>query len=901
MKNFKNVLTIALFLLGATLFAQTKLTGKVVDENNIALPGADVVIKGTTNGTNTDFDGKFSLECKHSTGVVVVSFMGYDSKNVEFNGSKDLGTISLALSANTLDEIVIVGVADIAKDRQTPVAVSTIKAAEIVEKLGSNELPELLNATPSVYATKQGGGFGDSRINIRGFNVNNTAVLINGVPVNDMESGWVYFSNWAGLSDVTSAMQVQRGLGSSKLAISSVGGTINILTKTSDAKVGGNASFTYGNDNYMKGNVSYSTGLLESGLSASVLLSQTQGDGYADGTKFKGNTYFIGLGYKINDNQNIMFTATGAPQWHHQRYSLPISTYLAKGNGTDPNTKYNNQWGYYKGEEYSWVRNFYHKPVASLNWDWKFNETSNLSTVLYASWGRGGGTGTLGKINTFYPTSSSGTGGVYNSDGLIRFDDIATWNAGGTVADFGATRPLSTDYINGSSLGMTRRASMNSHDWYGVISNFHKDFNESFAFDFGVDARTYVGMHYRILVDLLGADGYKDTTDKNNPSRILTTTYAADPSWNPFVNIKNQDKIAYYNDGNVNWLGAFMQVEYKADDLTAFLQGGASDQGYQRVDYFIYGVKANILNPAVSAEQKSGWTYLLGGNIKGGLNYNINENHNVFVNAGYYSKQPMHGTMYLNNTNTLNPNYTNEKIIGVEAGYGFRSQGSVVNINIYRTTWDDRYARTRNSSLLQYTDYLGVNEIHKGIEIDGRFKASEKLTLTAMSSIGDWTYKGNAVGTTYSENDYSIVAANIPLYLDNVKVGDAAQFTARLGLDWKAFKNFSFDINQSYFDNLYGNLNATSFTTPGKEALKLPSYSLTDAGFSYKFNLGEKMHLNFRFNVNNLFDHVYISESYTSIIAGSDSTPATWNGVDTSNQVYFGFGRTWNTSVRFNF
>lgn len=86
--------------------------------------------------------------------------------------------------------------------------------------------------------------------------------------------------------------------------------------------------------------------------------------------------------------------------------------------------------GYYKGEEYSWVRNFYHKPVASLNWDWKFNESSNLSTVLYASWGRGGGTGTLGKINTLYPTSSSGSGGVYNSAGIIRFDDIATWNAG---------------------------------------------------------------------------------------------------------------------------------------------------------------------------------------------------------------------------------------------------------------------------------------------------------------------------------------------------------------------------------------------------------------------------------------------------------------------------------------
>ena len=66
--------------------------------------------------------------------------------------------------------------------------------------------------------------------------------MVNGMPVNDMENSSVYWSNWAGLSDVTSAMQVQRGLGSSKLAIASVGGTINILTKSSDRKEGGSVS-----------------------------------------------------------------------------------------------------------------------------------------------------------------------------------------------------------------------------------------------------------------------------------------------------------------------------------------------------------------------------------------------------------------------------------------------------------------------------------------------------------------------------------------------------------------------------------------------------------------------------------------------------------------------------------
>ncbi|MFC3160321.1 TonB-dependent receptor plug domain-containing protein [Chryseobacterium arachidis] len=68
-----------------------------------------------------------------------------------------------------IEEVVLIGVADIAKDRKTPVAVSTIKEAQIVEKLGNQEFPEILNTTPSVYATKAGGGFGDSKLNIRGF------------------------------------------------------------------------------------------------------------------------------------------------------------------------------------------------------------------------------------------------------------------------------------------------------------------------------------------------------------------------------------------------------------------------------------------------------------------------------------------------------------------------------------------------------------------------------------------------------------------------------------------------------------------------------------------------------------------------------------------------------------
>lgn len=101
--------------------------------------------------------------------------------------------------------------------------------------MGHQDYPEIMKLVPGVYATKLGGGQGDARISIRGFQQENIALLLNGVPVSSVENGLVYWSNWAGLGDATQTIQVQRGLGASRVALNSVGGTINIITKSTEA------------------------------------------------------------------------------------------------------------------------------------------------------------------------------------------------------------------------------------------------------------------------------------------------------------------------------------------------------------------------------------------------------------------------------------------------------------------------------------------------------------------------------------------------------------------------------------------------------------------------------------------------------------------------------------------
>jgi len=187
----------------------------------------------------------------------------------------DIKAIDSVMSATMLEEIVVSsGVIDLAKVRETPIAVSTISMAEISLKTGNLEFPEIMNTTPGVYATKQGGGYGDSRISLRGFDQTNTSFLINGQPVNDMENGRLYWSNWQGLTDVASGIQIQRGLGASKLAVPSVGGTVSIYTKAADKKAGGSLTQMAGNDGYFKTSAVWNSGKNKSGWATSFLLSR---------------------------------------------------------------------------------------------------------------------------------------------------------------------------------------------------------------------------------------------------------------------------------------------------------------------------------------------------------------------------------------------------------------------------------------------------------------------------------------------------------------------------------------------------------------------------------------------------------------------------------------------------
>lgn len=873
---------IAAFLLTATVFSQTTITGTVVDgEMGSPLPGATVVVKGTSNGTSTDFDGNFTIEAAASSGTLRISYIGFITQEVAFTGGS-VGTISLMPDAEELSEVVVIGsgVIDLEEDRSTPIAVSTIKKDVIQATAAGNvEFTEIMKNVPSVYVSNQQ-GFGDSQMFLRGFDQSNTAFLLNGQPINGMEDGNMYWSNWAGVADIANAVQVQRGLGSSKLAISSVGGTVNIVTKATDRKEGGFGRIMTGNDSYLKATASYDSGLSENGWGFSLMLDHWQAQRkYAEGTKGQGQNYFFSVGKLLGDHK-FNFLIFGSPQWHMQRWSQPEEVVTAY-------RKYNQHWGFDQGELTSERTNFYHKPVLNLNWDWDISEKSDLSTVVYASFGRGGGTGPRGNSalrGPDYPIA----GGI---DGQIDYAAIRDRNAlVGVGGDYGA--PNGAGYI--------RRSSMNNHQWFGMVTNFSNQLNDYWSMNVGADFRFYTGDHFRQVADFYGLTGWSN--DRPDDA-VVTESFSINP-WKTLSNFADEgQRINYDYSEDINYQGVFGQVEYAKDAFSMFFQGAASNQSYQREDRFATDTNGNQTTEVSDKANKFGY------NIKGGGAYNLNDKNSVFVNAGFYSRQPYLDNIFSGTAELAEPEVANEEITGIEAGYKFETYEFQLNVNIYRTEWANRFIANGNNIIDIATseeldisrEQTDVTQLHSGIEIDARYRATQGLVLGAYTSIGNWKFAGttpyrtrdfrdntyftNSELANYTDRNGDPLPANFfdgNVDLDGVKLGNSAQFTLGANATYKtgAFETSIFFNN---FSNLYDFVDVSDVVAQGNsyENTKLEAYSIVDFMAGYTFDFGGN-DFTVRGNIYNLLNNAYINQT-------------------DAFGVYYGLGRTWNASLMYKF
>lgn len=884
--------------------SQTVVKGRLVDaENGEPLVGAQVRLTGEKTGVVTNAEGEFTLKNPARRREVTVSYLGFKTQNFGVAKSGDMGTLSLTAEDVALEGVTVYGT--MAFDRKTPVALSNITIDEIEEKLGGQEFPEIMKTTPGVHANKQGGGWGDSEIYMRGFDNTNVATMVNGVPMNDMENGSVYWSNWAGISDVAKIVQTQRGLGASKVSAPSVGGTINIITRTLDQKRGGSLSYQMGNNGANKLSFNVSTGLSKRGWGLTLLGTRQWGDGYVRGTDYEGYTWFGSIAKKFNEHHTLSFTGFGTIQEHGQRSSsqnygpLTISEWarVRQSYGYD-HYEYNPTFGYLHGEEFNATRNRYHKPQLSLNHNWTIDQKSSLSTALYMSIGRGSGT-----------TGEGFGAGSYTDMRGVSYGKVTdTFRCADGTFDYDALYDRNVQSNTGSLFALAN--SQNNHLWTGLLSTYSNHLNENWDISAGLDFRYYNGTHKTVLSNLLGGQYFMDYNQRSaiDPAK---KPIAANSEW-LYEKLGVGDVVYRNYDGYVVQEGAFAQAEYNLGNLSAYANGALNNTTYWQRNHYYYE----------KAQEKSDNANFLGGNIKAGANYNINSNHNVFLNVGYISRAPKYNAVFMKaeTSNMLNAEARNEKVVSLEVGYGFRWDWIQLKLNGYFTQWMDK-SMAKYIDTFQETAFInmtGVDARHMGLELEGKLEPAKWVTIKGMFSLGNWKWCNNAEGYVYSERGQALRAdgtvttvgaadhAKAKINLDGIRVGGSAQTTAALGADFRLGRVLRlhegqelkvgadwvyYGRNYSYYSFSGSNLNIGKTYSPSAP-WKVPSASQVDLHASYKFRIADKLGATLSGVVNNLFDYQYIGKAYN-----------TNSGTTTADNVFvfYNFGRTFTIRLKLDF
>lgn len=903
---------LAIFGLTVIVYGQTKveLNGTIFDkENDETVVGAKIVCDKVLI-TKSDIDGKYALQVDaNKVHQLTITCIGFDTMVLDVKVGSSATTFDVVMPKyeKVMDEVVVK--ADVAKTRETPIAFSKLTAKQLSEDLGTRDLPMVLNSTPGAYATEQGGGAGDARVSIRGFDQRNIAVLVDGVPVNDMENGQVYWSNWDGLGDITRYMQVQRGLGASKLSIVSVGGTMNIVTKGIDAKMGASVKQEVNNYGLYKTSLSYNTGMLKGNWGVTVAGARKWGTSYADATFDDAWSYFLKVQKKFNKHL-FSLGVNGAPQSHGQRTTrLPIAVIdkgLAEKAGinymesldsisnvsssqfTTPTIgargiRYNPNYGIMNGSDFNEKVNYFHKPQFNLTHSYEPNDKINLTTVVYMSIGKGGGTSM--KNQTSRDTTT----------GLINMQDVYDYNSTHYSNIYSTTEHVASNYI---------RSANNDHKWVGVLSTFNYKINKKWSSMFGIDARYYKGSHYQSIYNLMGGDYAIDNADENQPIPTPGNTSSSMK--------RVGDKVSYYNDAFVKWGGVFGQVEYKKDKWSTFLTSSVNETGYQRVDYFKkkdivladttfaqavgYGDTLNYngqkytINSSEARYATTDQKWFMGATVKAGANYNIDKHHNVFFNTGFLSIAPKMNTVFDNNNREFLA-IENQKVYSVELGYGFKSKKFSANVNGYYTLWRNKppsYTPTTPDG--DSYNINGLDALHKGVELDFIYKILPNLDFEGLASIGDWkTISGSTANIV--DQDGNILAV-VDFSAVNVHVGDAAQIQYGASLRYEVIKGLYFKLRYTYFGKNFANFDPTNLvgTNKDRESWQMPNYNLLDFNFGYELKFLKKYKATLNGGVMNILNTVYITDAQNG--DGFDASTA---------NVFVGMGRRFNLGLKVSF
>ncbi|RFZ81384.1 TonB-dependent receptor [Mucilaginibacter terrenus] len=495
MKNFFAAL-IAL-LLPVLASAQLSISGKVTNQTGEALPGATITLKQTASSTVTDAAGKYQFNnLANGTYTIEASYVGYtiNSKSVVLKGSQ---TINFILSANatSIEEVTVTATR---AGKNSPTAFTNVSRQELQKRNFGQDLPYLLNQTPSVVTTSDAGaGVGYTGIRIRGSDATRVNVTINGIPYNDSESQGSYFVDLPDIASSINNIQVQRGVGTSTNGAGAFGGSINIQTTTRRDTGYADISTSAGSFGTVKNTVNLGTGLLGGHFSVDGRLSRIRSDGYIDRASSNLKSFFVSGAYYGKSSTLRANVFSGYERTYQAWNGVP--DYII-GDNTIPNNRTYNELGlmpdgqYYKDQVDDYTQNHY-----QLLYDQKLSDKLSFSGALHYTKGKG------------------------------YYEEFKTDAA---VANYGLTPVvIGTDTISNTDLARRRWL---DNDFYGVTYALKYVPTDALNLTLGGAYNRYTGAHFGNIIYTAQSAGitpnyeyYRDDAKKNDFNIFTRGEYKA--------------------------------------------------------------------------------------------------------------------------------------------------------------------------------------------------------------------------------------------------------------------------------------------------------------------------------------------------------------------------------------
>ncbi len=691
----------------------------------------------------------------------------------------------------------------------------TFTEAQLGEDDDMSQNMTIVNSNNNIYASEVGYLFSPVRFRYRAFDQKYNDIYINGVLMNDMETGQFRFSNVGGLNQQTKNQEFALPFESNNFSMPGMAGSNNYNFRPASMSAGHRITLTGANRNYtLRGMYTFNTGLSNKGWAFSGNITyRWANEGYVEGTFYNSLSYFLGIQKVFGDGtHSLSLTTWGNP-----------TERASQGAGTDEmywmanDRYYNPYWGYQNGKKRNSriVNDF--APTALLTWDWKISDNDKLTTSVMGKYSMYKST----KLNynnsenphpnywknmpsSYYDIWDESNTSYRTSEALQSWHDAYDYWSGSK-----ANRQIDWDrlyYSNkqASAQGQDAmyyiQAKHNDALTISLASTFNKQIDKSKTWNIGILGATNKGMHYQTMEDLLGA------TQFHNINTYALGTYSSDADEiqydlnNPNGIVKEDDKFGY--DYNLYVNNGKLWTSY-AENFGNVHYVIAAKLGYtsmQREGKMRNGLAKN------NSYGKSHTAQFLDGGFKFGANINLGRGNTFILGLGYEHKAPQAKVAFVSPeiNNDFVKNLKNERVFSSEIGYQLQNSWLHANINAYYSyltnvsDWQNFYYDDINS--FSYVSITGMKKAYYGVEAGLKFKVTSAFDVKLIGQISDAkilndntvSYMNSTKGTVYTET----------IYNKNMRDNGTPLTSASLGLSYHSGGWFV-DLNANYYDRIY--------------------------------------------------------------------------------------------------